>query len=41
MSLQLKIKRCPLLTPEVSESVPSVSGRLGHHINEDVGFELL
>lgn len=41
LSLQLKLKRFLLLALEVSESVPSVSDGLGHHINEDVGFELL
>lgn len=37
----MKLKTFLLLALEVSESVPSISGSLGHHINEDVGFELL
>lgn len=36
LPLQLK-----LLVLEVSESVPSISDRLGHHINEGVGFKML
>lgn len=41
LSLQLKLKRFPLLALEVSESLPSISDGLGHCKNEDVDFELL
>lgn len=37
----MKLKSVPLLALEVSESVPSISAGLGHHLNEDGGFELL
>lgn len=39
LSLQLKLKRFPLLVLEVSELVPSTSDRLWHHTMEDVGLK--
>lgn len=41
LSLQLKLKRFPLVVLEVSELVPSTSGSLGHRISEGVGFKML